>query len=311
MKKIFIFGFIGFVTMLYLGSSVDAEKRLDVMMISNGYPSGPHHNLNMHGVKDEYNCNPTEGGNSIFIREYGTSLVEFVWNRKADIMDLTVLDKCAEWFDGDAARVQIPWEAEGYYLLGRLRAKPNNSKDPNDRRSHLILKPNPILKACDDAGADGFADLTECDGSLITLGLITQQGVYKMTEAGFYRFEDNDAKGKGKGKAKNITKLLLWTGWVFQDILDTSGPDGVPDGVVDEDDVPLSYDTNPANGVIDPAELEAWLQDQITAGTAEYLVDQWVWNIADLVIQEQEILNDGGKLFKLRWYPVATTIFIP
>jgi hypothetical protein len=73
----------------------------------------------------------------------------------------------------------------------------------------------------------------------------------------------------------------------------------------------LSYDTNPANGVIDPAELEAWLQDQITAGTAEYLVDQWVWNIADLVIQEQEILNDGGKLFKLRWYPVATTIFIP
>ena len=214
MKNIFILGLIGFAAMLYLNGTAYAEKRLDMMVMSNGYPSGAHFNLNIHGKKDDYTCSPTADGNSIFIREYGTSLIEYVWNKKATIQGLNVLDACAEWFDDDAARVQLPYESEGYYIFARLRGKPNNGKNPNDPRSQVILTPNPVLKACNDSLAGGFADLTECDDSLLTLGLITQQGTYKTQEVGFYRFEQNDERGKGKAKATNITELFLWTGYV-------------------------------------------------------------------------------------------------
>jgi hypothetical protein len=72
----------------------------------------------------------------------------------------------------------------------------------------------------------------------------------------------------------------------------------------------MEYDTD-SSGVIDAEELKAWIQVQIDAGTAQYLQDEWIWDIADLVIQQQDIVNDGAKLLKIRWYPVATTIFIP
>jgi len=72
----------------------------------------------------------------------------------------------------------------------------------------------------------------------------------------------------------------------------------------------MTFDAN-LDGAVDEEELKAWIQAQIDAGTAEFIREEWVWNIADLVIQEQEINNDGGKLFKIRWYPVATTSFIP
>jgi hypothetical protein len=37
---------------------------------------------------------------------------------------------------------------------------------------------------------------------------------------------------------------------------------------------------------------------------------EWILNIADLVVTQQDIVNDGGKLFKIRFYPVATTTYI-
>ena len=35
----------------------------------------------------------------------------------------------------------------------------------------------------------------------------------------------------------------------------------------------------------------------------------WIFNIADLVITEQGLENDGTKLVQIRFYPVATTLF--
>jgi hypothetical protein len=295
------------VAMLFLGGSALAGKRLDVMVMSNGYPSGPHYNLNIHG-KDTttFSCDITNPGSSVFISEYGTSTIEYVSNKRAFITGLTVLDACAEAFDGNPVRVQLPYETEGYYVFARLRGKPQNSQNPGDP-SHVILTPNPVLKVCDDPGNPDFPDYTECDGSLWTLGMVTTEGVYKTTQTGFYRFDaTNESKGKGKGKgnakATDITGLFQWTGYVCQASLDISC-----DGVLNADDVPDTYDTD-ENG-ISQDELDAWLADQEALGLCTYYENRYIWDIADLVIQSQEVVNDGAKLLKIRWYPVKTTDF--
>ena len=37
----------------------------------------------------------------------------------------------------------------------------------------------------------------------------------------------------------------------------------------------------------------------------------WIFNIADLVVTEQGLVNDGTKLLQIRFYPVDTTEYIP
>lgn len=45
-------------------------------------------------------------------------------------------------------------------------------------------------------------------------------------------------------------------------------------------------------------------------GLAPFYDNVWIFNIADVVVQEQTITNDGTKLLRVRFYPVATTEFI-
>jgi len=42
---------------------------------------------------------------------------------------------------------------------------------------------------------------------------------------------------------------------------------------------------------------------------AWYFANHWIFDIADLVITEQGLVNDGTKLVQLRFYPVVTTTF--
>jgi len=62
--------------------------------------------------------------------------------------------------------------------------------------------------------------------------------------------------------------------------------------------------------VIDADEFLNFLADQATAGTCVFFENEWVFNIADLVVQSQEIDNDGSKLLQIRFYPVSTTSFV-
>jgi hypothetical protein len=297
---------------IIVSDPVRAAKPLDVIPYSNGYPSGAHDNLNIHGKNAEYNCNSTEGGKSVFIAEYGDSKIQYVTNKKSSVTELTVLDPCAEVFsdDGSPAKVQIPYEPEGYYVLARVRAKPQNGSNDGDPSS-IIMSPNLVKEACNDtepANPD-FPDYTECsDDPLLTLGLIVGNNVYEATDVGFVRFDSSETtKGKGWAKATDITSLFTFTGWVFDSSLDTSGPDGIPDGVVDIYDVPSDMD---GDLDIDQDDLELWLSQQEADGLATYYENEWILNIADLVVTEQDLSNDGVKLLKVRLYPVATTEFV-
>ena len=292
----------------------------DVIARSNGFPSGDHFNLNIHGKKADYIGDPTPGGNSVFILEYGNSTVEYVTNKKASLAVLSVLDPLAEAFDGDPARVQLPYEAEGYYVFGRILAKPNNSN--LKPVSSIMLYPNQVVTACNDtdpANPD-FPYYTECpEDPLLALGLIVGSNLYTAEPETYVRFDPGVTGGKGQSRATNITDLFTYTGWVIDARLDTNGPEGIRDGVIDIYDVPVAdYDDNlltasnrdyNKDGVEDERDVEAWLTDNPTM--AWYYENEWILNIADLVITEQGLLNDGTKLLQIRFYPVDTTVFTP
>ena len=55
---------VGFLT-FGSGTAVFAKKPAEVVKWSNGYPSGPHFNMNIHGKKDGFACDPGSGGGSV------------------------------------------------------------------------------------------------------------------------------------------------------------------------------------------------------------------------------------------------------
>jgi hypothetical protein len=310
------------VIILFFGiSTAMAGKPQDVIERSNGYPSGAHFNLNIHGKDtDTFTCDQTPGGNSVFISEYGTSTIQYVTNKRSSVTELTALDPCAECLDNDGdpdtcsgypAKVQLPYEEKGFWVFTRLRGKPNNGANDGDPSS-VLLYPNDVVGLCNDDPLNpdpNFPDYTDYTECLLPLGLITVRDVYDATTEGFVRFDPIETKGKGKGKAVDITRLFMWSGWSCDATLDIY-PIGEPDGVIDENDVPIEYDYiengGNENGIIDDGELQAWLNS-----VCDYHDNQWILNIADLVVSQQSVDNDGAKLLKIRFYPVATTEFIP
>jgi len=324
----------------------------DVIALSNGFPSGQHFNLNIHGKDPEtFVCDETPGGKSVFIAENGTSTIQYVSNKKASVYDLTVLDPCAmpELYGGDGvAKVQLPYKvlvddeptpAGGYYVFARILGKPNNGKiEPS---SNIILYPNTVVEACNDTDPPNpeFGNYTECpEAPELMLGLIVGENLYVPDPENqqLYRFEDPTTKGRGKSKAVDITRLFTYTGWVVDARLDignsTNGCSGnithpEPDGQINECDLPDNawdiittaggdpnlYDDHPLFGndsdSIDT--IEEWLayNADLVSPMAWYFANHWIFDIADLVITEQGLMNDGTKLVQIRFYPVVTTTF--
>ena len=300
----------------------------DVIALSNGFPSGQHFNLNIHGKDPEtFVCDATPGGKSVFVAEYGASTIQYVSNKKASVYDLTVLDPCAmpEPYGDGVAKVQLPYKvlvddtptpAGGYYVFARILAKPNNGKlEPS---SNIILYPNTIVEACNDPGDPDFGNYTACSDSELLMGLIVGENLYvpDPDEQVLRRFEDPiPTKGRGKSRAVDITRLFIYTGWVVDATLDAN-----EDAVIDINDVPVTdygeaipgenRDYN-NDGDEDEADVEAWLTDMaaLAEPLAWYFANEWIFNIADLVITEQGLMNDGTKLVQLRFYPVVTTTF--
>ena len=310
MKKILSLAVLAVVLALAVSPAM-AAKPQDAIGQSNGFPSGMHFNLNIHG-KDpaKFTCNSTGGGNSLFIPEYGTATIEYVSNKKSSVYELTVLDACG--MDG-TAKVQLPSQimlddgtvipAEGYYVFARILGKPNNGSCPEGNcPSQFIMQPNLVLGANSDNGSDpDFGSYTD----IFPLGLIVGSNLYDATEQGFVRFDPEATKSKGKSKGVDITSLFTYSGWVYDGILDTNG-----DGVIDAADVPATYDFD-LSGTIDEDEFAAWQADMQALGLAQYYENRWIFDIADLVLTGQDVTNDGTKLLQVRFYPVATTEFLP
>lgn len=294
----------------------------DVIAISNGYPSGEHQNLNIHGKKLDWNGDCTPGGKSINVPQYTKDLpdqtIQIVSNKKSSQAELKAIDPCSELYDNDPAKVQLPYVDElGYYVFARSTAKPtNNDGEP----SKIMITPNGVLEACNQNAENDpendFGDLTSCydtNGNLvetIVLGLVTNNGVYKVADKEFVRYDDS-TKGKGVKKAVDITGLFEWTGAVCNDTLDVNDDREITwaDFAASE----AAFDTMYGivdDGVVTTEELIAYLMAN-QAADCEFFEEEWVFNVADLVVQSSKIDNDGTKLWKVRFYPVSTTTFIP
>ena len=111
----------------------------------------------------------------------------------------------------------------------------------------------------------------------------------------------------------------MYTGWVVDESLDTAAPFGI----IDINDVPLGDydgDVNTADnhdynndGYENEDDVNDWLtyESEQDPPMAWYFENEWILNIADLVVTEQGLVNDGTKLLQIRFYPVATTELVP
>jgi hypothetical protein len=289
MAKRIIKSFLVIFASALIASPTFAAKPQNVISMSNGYPSGAHFNLIIHGKKTgnsdvateditTFNCPSGEGGNSVFVADYGNSTIQYISNKKASLAGLTVLDACAEVFDDNPAQVQLPYDE--YYVFARLHGTPKNK---HGEPSSVILTPNPVLQVCNydetnpDANPDDFATYTECnESSLWVLGMVTTSGVYYATDHTAERY-DTSKKGKGPKNAQEITGLFTWSGWVCDASLDFN-----QDGVIDENDVTGDLD---GSGVIDSDDDYGALLD-----LCDQYINEWVFNLADLVV-EHKILS--------------------
>ena len=152
----------------------------NVISLSNGFPSGPHFNLNIHGRELDWNGTPEPGGNSVYVGITGESTIEYVSNKKAKNTDnvsqfeLYTIDPLAECFaGGDPARVYLPYNilvndspvsAEGYYVFGRILGKPDNGSDGDP--SNIMIYPTFVVQSANCTGdEEAFGDLLEDPGN--------------------------------------------------------------------------------------------------------------------------------------------------
>ena len=273
-----------FAAMLMIASTttVFAGKPAAVVEWSNGFPSGEHYNLNIHGKKDGYACDPAGGGGSLFVPEYGAAQIDFVQNKRSGVSELTVHDKCGG-FDGDSALVQLP--AGEYQVYARILAKPQKAGEARE----VVFHPK-LVEACNDSGTENFSDAVSCEESfLLGTGVITTGGVFDLEQQQMIRTS-------GKSKATDVSALFQWTGYACDQSYDADG-----DGAITLADVPGDLT---GDGLVDDADLQAYL-----AASCTFYESEWVFNVADLVVYGWDYQNHGSKLLQVRFYPVSTTTY--
>jgi len=253
----------------------------------NGFPSGEHYTLNIHGKKLDFQCpepefdengDPAYGG-SIFIPEDGQGIQIIMESgsskgkHAAMITDFGVKDPCTADFDGDAAVLQLPPNDKGYRVYGRPLGKPTG--EPS-----LQVMPELL------AAVDGFGN------DLIFLGLVTDRGFESSSEI--------FTRKKGNSKAVDITGLFQWSGDVcyFSTALCEPIEECTQNTIcctdADLDDV---YDS------CEPQVDGICLVGTPTDAFCKSFEADWVFSIADFVRYLWDTKNSGLKLLNVRFYP--------
>lgn len=269
---------------------VEAAKPSSVMAWSNGFPSGAHFNLNIHGKRDSFVCDPTPGGGSIFVREYGDSEIQYIMNKKSSLTELYVIDPCA-MSKNDPAKVQLPKGT--YQVYARILGKPGKAKTDEIRK--VVFYPK-LIDTCNDNATEpisGFGDFIDCtDESLIGLGVVTTNGAFNKEEQELIRI----APVRGKNQAQPITDMFYWSGYVCDDAFDTNG-----DGEITLADITADLT---GDGIINQDDLNFYLNFN-----CQQFTNTWIFDIADLVIYGWDYQNSGSKLVQIRFYPEGTTTY--
>lgn len=305
MKKIMTCAVLALWTMLILAGSSFAGKPDKSIDISNGFPSGPHHNLNIIGKKNGFVCPEQEFafevvedknsdgdlglivdvcdegdvceevpvyGNVIFVPENGEDITIVMQSGKGAAFEalqtLQVLDPCAT--DGSEAVLQLPKNDAGYRVYARALAKPGENRS---------ISTSPQLKVVQDENGQGLIFL----GNLSASGFDTSGGyIYRQ---------------KGKSKAIDITSLFEWSGIVC------SADEG--DGLTATPVCGMDLDGDGFSDQYEEIGEDGLCPTDYTLTTlycATY-AETWVFNIGVLVDYLWSLDNQGVKLLQIRFYP--------
>jgi len=251
----------------------------------NGFPSGPHYNLNIIGKKAGFSgctveTDPITGqpvyGNVVFVPEYGEGDIWLKSGKKATVLTLQVTDPCVSAFDSDAAEVMLPSNSNGYWVYARALGK---------------LTDNPWMKITPE-----LITVSSEYETLLYLGYVTSNGFVKSDGTVVTRT-------KGKHPAIPISDLFEWQGYVCYTVDPTTI--GLTDPPYTLMDMCLK-DTNwdgileivgqPVDGICADGDLYPNLY-------CHYYDSTWVFNIADFVDYLWDIDNNGSKLVQIRFYP--------
>jgi|SRR5688572_250428 len=177
-------------------------------LLGNGFPSGPHFNLNIIGKKPDFAC-PSQADYLAGTPDQNVIYVPQVSNEISILMEsgakgpksaptqttLKVTNWCSQTLDGDAAALMLPKNADGYAVFARILGKPGEAGGPTFQFSGREF----------DLVQDEFGN------DLIALGLITDTGVVDYAGNELQRW-DGSSKGKGALRAKDISALFQFTG---------------------------------------------------------------------------------------------------
>ena len=245
------------------GNNAFAKKSQQVIDWSNGFPSGEHSTMNIHGKKPGFDCdNSLEGtelyGSSVFVPIEGTAEIDIVSNKRSSLTEGKAIDPCADPFGQpgniDPALYQLPTGEHQVYW--RILGIPNNGngQGSNDGSSNATIAFPTLIDQCNflpEAYEDGTT--VQSFDPDVGLALVPFDPLEKHTVAGNF-----------------LNSSSIYVDW------DDSG--NVTDSIPDE----LVYGTSVALGTdlfgFDPAETH-----EDTGATPDWLdPTETIYNDVDL-----------------------------
>lgn len=282
-------------------------KSKDVQMNSNGLPSGPHINLNIHGRDLGWNgCQDVEGpptsddndlGNNVNAPIDGTGNILFVSNQKSTNSNMTVWDNCTENVnnsDTDPAKVQIPPNEDGWYVYWRMHAGNNNNQELAD----VTFSPNlNLLAMCNDNSTNNiinFSEFNDCqdmnDDLIMPIAQVHSDGIFSSDGEQIKKW-DQVGKGKNRQLAADVTDLFMWSGNVCNANLDFTGDSSIS---LADFDVTNSTGGMP-DGVVNATDFDALINDNLISGDFTDGADIMIQIDAD----NSEAIEDGDEFTSL------------